>query len=243
MKQKPPKLITLEERKLIEKYLKEGYPPYMIAKFLGRRRNVIAGEIKRNSVNGVYNAEIAHKLFLERFKNRFYKGHPEYRRPDDILVDDELIIKTFSPCKINLNTNEMKSIKRMAQRIFFERVNVLNELFGNENWKKYPKLLLYRPESLRKRAENLSKALGSLWKDLPYLLIKNEDALLKRLLLLKKLFVGDDRELLKKTPLLILPIEKILYVYKRTKIEYPDEAHNPSVFLRCYKKLKKQNLL
>ncbi len=58
------KRITDEERHLLEKYIKQGFSQYRIAKILGRHKSSIANELKRGGGRN-YTAERAIKASAE----------------------------------------------------------------------------------------------------------------------------------------------------------------------------------
>lgn len=66
------KHLTFEERKCIEKMLKEGLSKRQIAKILKRSHSSILDEIKRNQMpyENIYDAESAHERFLKRQNNK-----------------------------------------------------------------------------------------------------------------------------------------------------------------------------
>ena len=60
------KHLSKSERCKIEVYLQEGFTISAIASKIGRQRSTIRDEITRNSANGRYEADVAHKLAISR---------------------------------------------------------------------------------------------------------------------------------------------------------------------------------
>lgn len=57
---------TLEERKVIQKLLKQGFSGTNIAKHLHRSQNGVNYEIRRNGGRNKYDAEKAHEIIIKR---------------------------------------------------------------------------------------------------------------------------------------------------------------------------------
>lgn len=62
--------ISFEERKIIKECIDKGRTQHQIAKMLGRCQGTVCEEISRNSVNGVYDPELAQSLCNKR-KSRY----------------------------------------------------------------------------------------------------------------------------------------------------------------------------
>ncbi len=91
--------MRLEHRKSIEEGIKRGDSLLSISKIIDFSDKGIRKEIARNSVNGIYNAEIAQRLSDERKLLRMTKARSEIHKfnniPDRIAALEE-IIKTLS---------------------------------------------------------------------------------------------------------------------------------------------------
>lgn len=82
--------LSLEERKVLESWLKKGAGTSRICHEMDRTRGVIEYEIKRHSFNGTYNAEKAHELYLQ--------GKVDYA----------------NSLKKSLSPSQVKTVKKMA---------------------------------------------------------------------------------------------------------------------------------
>jgi len=74
--------LSFEERKTIEKFLKEKWSCSAIGKSLGRGKNTIVTEVRRASINGKYSAKIGQRLTEKRKREGYEKmvNHPNRKR-------------------------------------------------------------------------------------------------------------------------------------------------------------------
>ncbi len=72
------------DRKEIEYYLNRGYKKSNIGELIGRNKSVVTEEIKRNAVNGVYDAEKAH---MKAYQRRYWVE----KEPQKIRNHSELV--------------------------------------------------------------------------------------------------------------------------------------------------------
>ena len=77
MKTKKP--LTLEEREKIERLYYGGYAVNEIAKEIGRPYSTTFKEIRKNTVNGNYNAFVAQAAFVERIQKTAANARETYR--------------------------------------------------------------------------------------------------------------------------------------------------------------------
>lgn len=80
------------ERKEIEYYLNRGYKKSNIGELIGRNKSVVTEEIKRNAVNGVYDAEKAH---MKAYQRRYWV----MKEPQKIRNHSELVAYIESKLK------------------------------------------------------------------------------------------------------------------------------------------------
>jgi IS30 family transposase len=109
------KRMTLEERYLISFLLEEKKPESEIGKHLGRDRTVVHREIKRNSIDGVYDGDRAQVLAIERqmLSHRFIKFTSEVRN----LVIDYIKLE-WSPEQVSNYLNKEWMLSISTQRIY-----------------------------------------------------------------------------------------------------------------------------
>lgn len=71
--------ITIEERRVIERLLKEGYRNFEIANKINRSQNTLITELKRGGGRENYRHHIAHRAYLDAIKrkNKFRIFSPE----------------------------------------------------------------------------------------------------------------------------------------------------------------------
>lgn len=93
------KHLSKSERHKIEIYLQEGFKISAIASKIGRQRSTIRDEITRNSVNGCYEADVAHALAI----SRKIEQRSTQRTIDQELQKrvDECLAKLWSPEQIS----------------------------------------------------------------------------------------------------------------------------------------------
>ena len=84
--------LTLSERHCIEDLLRLGYLEAKIAEIIGFSITTIKNELKRNSINGAYNAVVANNLYLSRRKSNNNKLTKEVK---DLVI--ALLKKELSP--------------------------------------------------------------------------------------------------------------------------------------------------
>jgi transposase, IS30 family len=117
------KRLTLSERYKISFLLEEGYSQSEISARLARDRSVIYREIKRNSIVGVYAADTASHLAVERSEtsHRTIKFTGEVR---DLVID--MLLLDWSPEQIShsLKKDYQKSlsIQRIYEFVAFDKI-------------------------------------------------------------------------------------------------------------------------
>jgi IS30 family transposase len=117
----------LAERRDIEYFLNQGNKPFKIAKKIKRAYSSIWDEIKRNSVNGKYEAKKAHRKSYARRKYSKYQGmkvvaNPKLREKVEIwLINDqspEGISKRIKRQEKNLPNISHDSISRFIKSVY-----------------------------------------------------------------------------------------------------------------------------
>jgi transposase, IS30 family len=88
--------LTKLDRQEIEYYLKKDYGPTMIGFMIKRSKSVVSTEIKRNSVNGVYNAEKAH---MKAYQRRYWvmTESQKIRSQPELVEYIEVKLKQLNP--------------------------------------------------------------------------------------------------------------------------------------------------
>lgn len=81
--------LTLEERILIEKYVKKGYSGRLISKILGRNASVISMEIHRFADRSQYDAQKAHEQCSQGWKKGGINSS-RWRKSTIQLMNDRL---------------------------------------------------------------------------------------------------------------------------------------------------------
>lgn len=111
------KQLTYQDRKVIMRGLDMRHRQSTIARAMGLHRSTICNEIKRNSVNNVYDADIAHKMATERRKKA---NQARAKKNNKQLVEyiKKELKKTDSPEQISNRAKETNEYNISHQTIY-----------------------------------------------------------------------------------------------------------------------------
>lgn len=90
---------TFEERKIIQEHFDLGRSLFFISKLVHKSSTAIKREIARNSCDGKYIAEEAHKIAMHRKMVRLEKAHDVIRKQNNIkdrMAALEALVKSLS---------------------------------------------------------------------------------------------------------------------------------------------------
>jgi len=87
MLRKIRKDLTIDDRKTIERLLKEGMFPAQIAPYVRRHKTCICREVRNNAGARNYNAEKAHENYLSNLNNRKIKQSNTLKEKSRIKKD------------------------------------------------------------------------------------------------------------------------------------------------------------
>jgi IS30 family transposase len=109
--------ISYKERQDIERMIKEGHPGSMIAAFLGRSRNGINTEIRKNGGRETYNAREAQKRSdsVREIQNRAVSEKLK-GRPDSFGMHSRIIALEQALISLSLEVEKLKKNRVVVEK-------------------------------------------------------------------------------------------------------------------------------
>ena len=89
------KNVSLEERELIEKYVKQGHTNREIFKLIGRTQSCVQREFKRCGGRTKYSARVANDIALELAKRSQFNGNWLVNRIEALEMQVEILHETI----------------------------------------------------------------------------------------------------------------------------------------------------